>query len=399
MTNQKDNSENNSTYDVIILGAGASGLYCAMHAAKLGKQVLVLDHAGKAARKVRVAGGGMCNFTNMNVEAGNYVCANPHFVKSALARHNQWDFIDLVATAGIEYEEREDGQLFTTAGAGQIAGLLVSKCHRAGVETLMNREIESVSGDGPFVVKCGRETFEAPSLVIALGSPASPQVGATTLGYKLAEEFGLNVLPIRPALVPFTVSGKDGKFCNELSGNALPVTIECEGRIFSGDMLFTHKGISGPAVLQISNYWRRGSPLVVNLLPGDNISDLLEAHRTENTALHNFLARYFTRKMVGLLLEGEDPETAVSQLTKERRLALAKRIHSWTVKPQGTENFTKAEVAIGGVDTDEISSKTMECKKVPGLFFTGEVLDVTGWLGGYNLQWAWSSGFAAAQYV
>jgi len=368
-TSCMSNETNNSTYDVIILGAGASGLYCAMHAATLGKKVLVLDHAGKAGRKIRVAGGGMCNFTNMDVEADNYICANPHFVKSALARHNQWDFISLISEAGIKYEEREDGQLFTLEGAGKIAGLLVSKCHRAGVETLMNREIESVSGDGPFTVKCGNETFEASSLVVALGSPASPQVGATTLGYKLAEQFGLTVLSIRPALVPFSVGGRDGKFCNELSGNALPVTIECEGHSFSGDMLFTHKGISGPAVLQISNYWRRGSSLTVNLLPSDNISDLLEAHRTENTALHNFLARYFTRKMVGLLLNDEDGETAISQLTKERRLALAARIHSWVIKPQGTENFTKAEVALGGVDTDEISSKTMEAKKSSRLIF------------------------------
>lgn len=393
------NETNNSIYDVIILGAGASGLYCAMHAAKLGKKVLVLDHAGKAGRKIRVAGGGKCNFTNMNLEPGNYICANPHFVKSALARHNQWDFISLISEAGIEYEEREDGQLFTVDGAGMIAGLLVSKCHRAGVETLLNREIESVSGTGPFLVKSGGQVFEAPSLVVALGSPAWPQVGATPFGYKLAEQYGLKTIPARPALVPMSIGGRDGKFCKELSGNALPVSIECEGRVFRSDMLFTHKGLSGPAVLQISNYWRRGSVLTINLLPDHNIAELLEAHRTENTALHNFLARYFTRKMVGLILEDQDGETAISQLTKERRMALAQRIHSWTVKPQGTEGFAKAEVAAGGVNTDEVSSKTMETKKVPGLFFIGEVLDVTGWLGGYNLQWAWSSAYAAAQFV
>ncbi|WP_027723109.1 NAD(P)/FAD-dependent oxidoreductase [Maridesulfovibrio zosterae] len=393
------NNTNDSTYDVIILGAGASGLYCALHAATLGKKVLVLDHGGKAGRKIRVAGGGMCNFTNMNVEPDNYVCSNPHFVKSALARHNQWDFISLISEAGVEYEEREDGQLFTLGGAGLIAGLLVSKCHRAGVETIMNQEIESVSGKGPFIVKSKAKSFEAPSLVVALGSPAWPQVGATPFGYKIAEQYGLKIIPPRPALVPMSISGRDGKFCKELSGNALPVSIECEGRIFQSDMLFTHKGISGPAVLQISNYWRRGSVLNINLLPKDNISDLLEAHRSENTALHNFLARYFTRKMVGLLLEDEDGDTAISQLTKERRLKITERIHSWCIKPQGTEGFAKAEVAAGGVDTNEISSKTMAAKNVPGLFFIGEVLDVTGWLGGYNLQWAWSSGYAASQFV
>lgn len=361
--------------------------------------MLVLDHSGKAGRKIRVAGGGMCNFTNMDVAADNYISANPHFVKSALARHNQWDFISFVAEAGIEYEEREDGQLFTLEGAGMIAGLLVSKCHRAGVETLMNREIEEVSGEGPFVVKSGGRSFEAESLVVALGSPAYPQVGATPFGYKIAEQYGLKTISARPSLVPFTIGGRDGKFCLELSGNALPVSIECEGRTFRSDMLFTHKGISGPAVLQISNYWRRGSSLTINLLPDHDISELLEDHRTENVALHNFLARYFSRKMVGLLLDDQDPDTAISQLTKERRLALAERIHSWMIRPQGTEGFAKAEVAAGGIDTAEISSKTMEAKKVRGLYFIGEVLDVTGWLGGYNLQWAWSSGYAASQFV
>lgn len=391
------NTEN--TYDVIILGAGASGLYCAMHAAARGRKVLVLDHSAKAGRKIRVAGGGKCNFTNMDLSAANYISSNPHFVKSAIARHNQWDFISFVAEAGIAYEEREDGQLFTIDGAGQISGLLVSKCHRAGVEILLNRKIESIAGEGPFEVVSGNQGFSSESLVVALGSPAWPQVGASSFGYKVAEQFGITVVPARPALVPFSIGGRDGRFCKELSGNALPVTIECEGKVFAGDMLFTHKGISGPAVLQISNYWRRGSALTIDLLPGKNISDLLEENRTENVALRNFLGRFFTRKMVGLLLEGQDEDTAVSQLTKVRRLELAEIIHSWTVRPQGTEGFSKAEVASGGVDTNEISSKTMESKKVPGLYFIGEVLDVTGWLGGYNLQWAWSSGYAAAQFV
>ncbi|WP_320172180.1 NAD(P)/FAD-dependent oxidoreductase [Maridesulfovibrio sp.] len=386
-------------YDVIILGAGASGLYCAMHAARRGRKVLVLDHSEKAGRKIRVSGGGKCNFTNLDVSAGNYVSSNPHFVKSALARHNQWDFISFISEAGIEYEEREDGQLFTVQGAGMIAGLLVSSCHRAGVETLMGREISSVEGAGPFSVTSGTQVFEAESLVVALGSPAWPQVGASPLGYRIAEQYGMKIITPRPALVPFSISGRDGRFCQDLSGNSLPVCISCDGRSFSGDLLFTHKGLSGPAALQISNYWRRGSVLEIDLLPGQNISDLLEERRTENTGLQNFLSRFFTRKMAGLLLEDQDAETPVSQLTKVRRLALAERIHSWVVKPQGTEGFSKAEVAAGGVDTNAVSSKTMEATAVPGLYFTGEVLDVTGWLGGYNLQWAWSSGYAAAQFV
>ncbi|WP_432738051.1 NAD(P)/FAD-dependent oxidoreductase [Maridesulfovibrio sp. FT414] len=392
-------SNDSKNYDVIILGAGASGLYCAMHASARGRKVLVLDHSPKAGRKIRVAGGGKCNFTNMDLSAANYVSANPHFVKSALARHTQWDFISFIAEAGIAYEEREDGQLFTLDGAGLIAGLLVTNCHRSGVEILLDRKIEAVTGKGPFQVVSGTQVFEAGSLVVALGSPAWPQVGATSLGYHIAEQYGLKVLPSRPALVPFSVGGRDGRFCKELSGNALPVSIKCEGRTFTGDMLFTHKGISGPAVLQISNYWRRGSALTIDLLPGQDIAGLLEEHRTENTLLNNFLARFFTRKMVGLLLEDRDADTPVSQLTKARRQELAERIHAWVVKPQGTEGFNKAEVAAGGVDTAEISSKTMEVRNFPGLYFIGEVLDVTGWLGGYNLQWAWSSGYAAAQFV
>lgn len=387
-------------YDAIILGAGASGLYCAMHASLRGRRVAVLDHGPKAARKVRVAGGGKCNFTNLSVEAENYICANPHFCKSALARHGQWDFIEFISSAGIEYEEREDGQLFTLEGAGRIAGLLLERCRRSGVDIILNQPVEEVRGlsDEGFSVSGKGNNFCAPSLVVALGSPAWPQAGGSGLGHDLARQFGHNVIEPRPGLVPLRIGGKAGRICRELSGNALSVTIACSGRSFSSDLLFTHKGISGPAVLQISNYWKRGDELVVNLLPGMDLESLFERDRSEKVAVKNYLGRFMPKKLAAALLPeyGSEP---VNRLGVRREREVAALIHGWKIRPEGTEGYSKAEVVLGGVDTDEVSSRTMESKKVPGLYFTGEVLDVTGWLGGYNLQWAWSSGFAASGFI
>lgn len=397
-TKLKMNSNNH--FDVIILGAGSSGLYCAMHAAARGRRVLVVDHGPKPARKVRIAGGGKCNFTNLGLDHENYICSNPHFCKSALARHGQWDFIEFISSAGIEYEERDDGQLFTTSGAGRVAGLLVERCKRQGVEILLNSSIESVEkqDESYFSVVISGIEHTCSSLVIALGGPSYPQIGASRLGYEIAEKFGHDIVCPRPGLVPLRIGGHAGKVCRELSGNALPVKISCEGRSFSSDLLFTHKGISGPAVLQISNYWRKGSPVIVDLLPDKDVESMFEHDRSSKVSLKNYLGRCLPKKMIEELF----PDIALEQVNRigvseERRIAFT--LHNWELKPEGTESFSKAEVTIGGVDTDGISSKSMESKLVKGLYFTGEVMDVTGWLGGYNLQWAWSSGFAAAEFV
>jgi hypothetical protein len=393
-------NNSNNFYDVIILGAGASGLYCAMHAALRGRSVLVLDHGPKAARKVRIAGGGKCNFTNLEVSHENYICSNPHFCKSALARHGQWDFIDFVSSAGIEYEERDDGQLFTVAGAGRVAGLLLERSGRAGAEILMNGKIQNVEHleDNKFSVVFSDIEYHCQSLVVALGSPAYPQVGAGSLGYEIADKFGHRLIKTRPGLVPLRIGGRNGKICRELSGNSMPVIISCGARSFKSDMLFTHKGISGPAVLLISNYWNRGDELEVDLMPGVDLNSLFEKDRSLKVALKNYLGRYIPKKLAENLFADCQMEQ-VNRLGIKKEQEISEQIHHWKLKPEGSEGFSKAEVTLGGVDTDQVSSKTMESKLVPGLYFIGEVLDVTGWLGGYNLQWAWSSGFAASNFV
>ncbi|QJB55760.1 NAD(P)/FAD-dependent oxidoreductase [Pseudodesulfovibrio sp. zrk46] len=384
-------------YDVIILGAGASGLYCGMHAAAKGLSVAILDHGQKPARKVRVAGGGKCNFTNMNVEPTNYLCANPHFVKSALARHNQWDVISFVAEHGISYEEREHGQLFTLEGAGRLAGALVDQCKKLGVDILLDRNIEQVEGPGPFRVRTGDEIFEAEKLVIALGGPSWPQVGATDLGFRLAKQFNLPIVRPRPGLVPLVFPRSRRSMCEELAGNALPVTISFDGNAFTDPLLFTHKGISGPAVLQISSYWREGESILIDFLPTQPIADLIEDNRSSNLQFKTLLGRILPKRLVPHLLSGDLLETPVSQLSKANIEAAENRIHRFRITPASTEGYGKAEVTVGGVNTDVVSSKTFEVKDIPGLHIVGETLDVTGHLGGFNLQWAFASGAACAE--
>lgn len=380
--------------DVIILGAGASGLYCAMHAAKRGLSVTLLDHGQKAGRKVRVAGGGKCNFTNMTVEAQNFLCQNPHFVKSALARHTNWDVISFFAENGISYEEREHGQLFTLEGAGKLAGSLVDQCKKVGVAIRPGSTIRKVSGPGPFRVLTEEETFEADKLVIALGGPSWPQVGATDLGYRLAKQFKLPIVRPRPGLVPLVFPRKQRAMCESLAGNALPATITFDGQSFTDPLLFTHKGISGPATLQISSYWHEGEPILIDFLPGQPIADLVEEHRSTNIQLKNLLNRVLPKRLVPYLISGDLAETAASQLSNKQIETASHRVHRFRITPASTEGYKKAEVTVGGVDTDRVSSKTFEVKDIPGLHVIGETLDVTGHLGGYNLQWAFSSGAA-----
>lgn len=383
-----------NSYDVIVLGAGASGLYCAMVAARRGVSVAVVDHGGKPARKVRVAGGGKCNFTNLNVEPEHYLCSNPHFVKSALARHSQWDVISFFSEHGISYEEREHGQLFTREGAGRLAGILVDQCKKLGVDILLDRSVDAVDGPGPFRVTTGDDRIEAGKLVIALGGPSWPQVGATDLGFRLATQFGLDVVRPRPGLVPLVFPKGLRSMCEELAGNALPVTVTFDGVSFTDPMLFTHKGISGPATLQISSYWREGEAILIDFMPGQSLADLVEEHRTSNIQLKNLLMRSLPKRLVPYLLSGALPETPASQISKQQIEAASNRVHRFRVTPVSTEGYAKAEVTTGGVDTDHVSSKTFEVRDVPGLHVIGETLDVTGHLGGYNLQWAFASGAA-----
>ena len=384
-------------YDAIILGAGASGLWCAMAAARRGRTVAVLDHGPKTARKVRVSGGGKCNFTNLHVSHENYLCENPHFVKSALARLSPWDVVGFLAENSVTYEEREHGQLFTNQGAGRVAGALTDRCGKAGVAIRLNREIRSVSGSGPFTVHADGETLTAGKMVIALGGPSWPQVGASDLGFRLARQFGLKLVSPRPGLVPLIFPPEARRICTEMTGNALPATVETGGMRFTDPLLFTHKGVSGPAVLQASSYWRENQPVTIDFLPADSVARLVEENRSSNAQLRNLLGRILPKRLSPLLLSPELADTPVSQLSNKQIETAESRIHRFTVVPAATEGFAKAEVCVGGVDTDQVSSKTMEVKSTPGLFVIGETLDVTGHLGGFNLHWAFASGAACGE--
>lgn len=388
--------------DVIVIGAGAAGLFCAAQLGQAGKRVLVLDNGKKIGRKILMSGGGFCNFTNLDVTPQHYLCQNPHFVKSALARYNQWDFIALVAQYGISYHEKELGQLFCDEGAEQIVKLLETECQKGNVEILLKQAVISVEkfANG-FEIQTACERYQAPRLVVATGGLSMPGLGATPFGYKLAEQFGLNVVAPRASLVPFTWKESDKPFVS-LSGISLPVSVSNQGKTFSNQMLFTHRGLSGPAILQISNYWQMGESVEIDLLPNAMITDILQELRQSSPKLQfkTALARYLPKKLVELWFEqGWLKENTLAQLSKAELAHLEQWIHHWVFLPNGTEGYRTAEVTMGGVDTAEISSKTMEAQKVQGLYFIGEVLDVTGWLGGYNFQWAWSSAFACAQGI
>lgn len=384
-------------YDVIVLGAGASGLWCAMTAARNGRSVAVIDHGAKPARKVRVSGGGKCNFTNLSVEPENYICSNPHFVKSALARLSPWDIIGLLTEQGITYEERDHGQLFTDQGAGRVAGVLVDLCKKAGAELMLTKSIEKVTGTGPFSVQLDDETMHGDKLVIALGGPSWPQAGATDLGFRLAKQFDLDIVRPRPGLVGLVFPKREQAICAAMTGNALPAAIETAGMRFTDPLLFTHKGISGPVTLQISSYWESGRSITIDFLPGQPLADFIEENRSSNAQFKNLLGHILPKRLPELLLSQSLAEATVSQLSKDQIMVAENRIHRFTVTPASTEGYQKAEVCVGGVNTDHISSKTMECTTMPGLHIIGEALDVTGHLGGYNLHWAFASGAACGK--
>ena len=385
-------------YDAIVLGAGAAGLMCAAVAGQRGKRVLLLDHAGEVGKKILISGGGRCNFTNIHTRPDAYVSANPHFAKSALARYTAADFIALVQVYGIAYHEKTLGQLFCDGSAKQIVAMLLAECAKGGVDVRCGQPVGPVShANERFTIRFGDQDFTAPALVIATGGPSIPKMGATGFAYDLARQFGLKVVEPRPALVPLTLGGDDVLF-RELSGVATPVEARAGKAAFREAALFTHKGLSGPAILQVSSYWRHGEPVTIDFLPDAPQGWLTDAKRSRPRAT--------LRAALGVHLPDRLAETLADRLAlpgelgaqTDRKLADAEaRLACWTFRPNGTEGFAKAEVTIGGIATAGLSSQTMMAKSVPNLYAVGEAVDVTGWLGGYNFQWAWASGHAAGQ--
>ncbi|MFJ5506090.1 NAD(P)/FAD-dependent oxidoreductase [Pectobacterium carotovorum] len=390
-------------FDAVIIGAGAAGMFCAAQAGQRGLRVLLLDNGKKAGRKILMSGGGRCNFTNMYAEPAAYLSHNPHFCKSALARYTQWDFISLVNSHRIAYHEKTLGQLFCDDSAQQIVDMLVTECERANVTLRLRSEVTSVEkSDDRFTVQLSNGTaFQSASLVVACGGLSMPGLGATPFGYQLATQFGINVLPTRAALVPFTLHKPLLEQLQTLSGVSVPTVVTAEnGVTFRENILFTHRGLSGPAILQISSYWQAGEFVTINLLPDRDLTQLINDERTAhpNQSLKNTLAQWLPKRLVECLQAlGQLPDVTLKQLNSAQQTQIEQSLQEWRVQPNGTEGYRTAEVTIGGVDTRTLSSKTMEASTVPGLYFIGEVVDVTGWLGGYNFQWAWSSAWACAQ--
>ena len=389
--------------DVVIIGASASGLMCAAQAGKRGRHTVVLDHANKAGKKILLSGGGRCNFTNYTISAENYISHNPHFCKSALSRYTQWDFIDLVQRYNIAYHERDHGQLFCDHSAKDILTMLLSECELAGVSIHLHTTIKHIvkTNERCFIINTSRGDYQSKSLVIATGGLSFPKMGASAFGYKVAEQFGIKVWPPMAGLVPFTLNNADKNRFTALSGIAVDSIVSNERQSFRENVLFTHRGLSGPAILQISSYWHPGEAVSINLSPDIDLIDELKAMQSQHPKqkLKTVLGKWLPKRLIAALLDSEVSEASLNALSDKQINTVATLIHQWTVKPNGTEGYRTAEVTVGGVDCDALSSKTMESKQVPGLYFVGEVMDVTGWLGGYNFQWAWSSGWSAGQYV
>lgn len=390
--------------DVIIIGAGAAGLFCAQAAGHRGQHVLVLDHANKAGKKILMSGGGRCNFTNLYATPADYLCANPHFVKSALARYTPWDFLALAERHGVSHVEKKPGQLFCRGSAKDILDMLLAECTSAGVDIRLQASINNIGAldNGGFRVDTSQGSWQCRSLVVATGGLSVPTLGATGFGYQIARQFGHSLRPTRAGLVPFVITEpKLSALCHSLSGTALSgVTVSCGSTRFTDDLLFTHRGLSGPAMLQISSFWQAGSSLQLNLFGNADGLNWLQEQQAQrsDSELKTLLGERFTRKLASALLDYFNIENRpVRQYSPDQLEALAERLGNWQIMPAGTEGYRTAEVTLGGIDTDDISSKTMESRKQPGLYFIGEVLDVAGHLGGFNFQWAWASAHAAAQ--
>jgi len=384
-------------YDVIVLGGGAAGLLCAIEAGKRGRRVAVLERAERIGKKILISGGGRCNFTNLHCRPENFLSANPHFCKSALARYTPADFIALVEKHGIAYHEKKLGQLFCDGSAREIVGMLERECAGVGVEIFTNIKVSEVHRDSRFRVLSEGNELVAEALVVATGGLSIPKMGATAFGYDLARQFGLSIQACRPALVPLLWAAEERKHYGDLAGVSLDVIASTDGRRFREAMLFTHRGLSGPAILQISSYWQTGKAITIDLAPdADPLSPIRASpsHRDSlalKRALRSALPTRFADRWLALHSPERLPNAALD--------AFAAELHHWNITPVGDEGHDKAEVTAGGVDTSELSAKTMECRKVPGLYFIGEVVDVTGHLGGFNFQWAWASGYAAGQSV
>lgn len=385
--------------DVIIIGGGAAGLHCAAMAGARGLRVVVIEHANRVGKKILMSGGGRCNFTNTGTTPANYLSANPHFCKSALARYTPWHFIELVAKYDIAYHEKELGQLFCDESSKQIVAMLLAECAAANVSVLTSCSVDSVAHDDGFVVRTSQGIFRAPQLVCAAGGLSIPSMGASGFGFDLAKQFGHEVLPLRAGLVPLTLSGKPQERFEGLSGVALPATATANDVSFSNAMLITHRGVSGPSILQISSYWQPGDRLMLDLLPGVDAHDaLLDARASQpNAELRNVLSEWLPKRLAQRLCEYRFVSKPMKQLQHAELRAIADALNSFELVASGTEGYRTAEVTLGGVNTDGLSSQTMMSRNVEGLYFIGEVVDVTGWLGGYNFQWAWASANAAAQ--
>ena len=389
-------------YDIIILGGGPAGLIAAYTAGKRGKSVLIIDKAKRLGGKIHISGGGKCNFANSDCEAKNFYCSNPHFVKSALARFTQWDIVGMLSDHEIEFEEREHGRMFCLHSAGEIVNMFETLCHENGVSFQLNAEMKKVEhSDHGFAISTTNGNFKSEKLVVALGGYAWPQCGASRDGYNIAEQFGLNIIPTRAGLVPLVYSREDASFLSELTGNSCVATVSCDGKSFTEEVLFTHWSLSGPAILQISCMYSPGKAISINWLPKLNAKELFMDARVNNGSwtARKILQPHLSQKFVRIWQERYMSMDAVANWSLEQIDTAAESLNNWQFTPNGDDGLRKAETTLGGVDTDELSSKTMEAKKVPGLYFIGEVVDVAGQLGGYNLQWAWSSGYACGEQI
>lgn len=389
--------------DVIIIGASASGLMCAIEAAKRGRDILVLDHANKAGKKILMSGGGRCNFTNYDVNSENYISHNNHFVKSALSRFTQWDFISMVEKYKIPYHEREHGQLFCDESSKDILNLLLNECKKVNVKIQLKTEINKLKQESEhnFIIQSDKGDYHCQSVVIATGGLSIPKMGATPYGYKIAEQFNIKVWPTSAGLVPFTLHNQDKESLSDLSGIAINSVVNSKNKSFRENILFTHRGLSGPAILQISSYWSAGEAIEINLLPDIDLLDKLNStsEKQPQIKLKTFLHKQLPKRLVNVIIETELLDKPLQEISSKQRQIVAAAFQKWIIKPNGTEGYRTAEVTLGGVDCDALSSKTLESKTVAGLYFIGEVMDVSGWLGGYNFQWSWSSGWCAGQYV